>query len=74
MLESKWFSDPDNVMNAQTLARVYAAAGQPAKEREVIVAVASGPNAPPWFLQKAAFLQAASGQYVQAVTNLLRDA
>lgn len=72
-LESKWFSDPDNVMNAQTLARVYAAAGEPAKEREVIIAVASGPNAPPWFLQKAAFLQAAAGQYDQAVTNLLRD-
>lgn len=72
-LESKFFAEPQNVLNAQTLARVYAATGHPEKEREVIVAVATGQNAPPWFLQKAAFLQAASGNYDDAVTDLLRD-
>ena len=73
VLESKWFSEPDDVLNAQNLAKVYAATGHPEKEREVIAAVASQQNAPPWFLQKAAFLQAAAGHYDQAVMDLLRD-
>ena len=72
-LESKWFAQPDNALNEQTLARVYAATGQEDKEREVIVAVASQQNAPPWFLQKAAFIEAADGHYEEAVTDLLRD-
>ncbi len=73
-LESKWFSEPENALNAQTLARVYAATGHSEQEREVIVAVASQPNAPVWFLEKAAFLQAAGGHYDgAAVKDLLRN-
>jgi hypothetical protein len=72
-LESKWFSEPENALNAQTLARVYAATGHPEQEREIIVAVAGQPNAPAWFLQKAAFLQATDGRYGEAVKDILLE-
>ena len=72
-LEAKLFVDQDNAVLAQTLARVYATSGQPDKEREVVADVAKGPNAPSWFLQKAAFLEAGSGHYEEAVAFLLRD-
>lgn len=73
VMESKWFSNPADSVNAQSLARVYAATGHAEQAREVVVTVASQPGAPAWFLQKAAFLQAADGRYEDAVKFLLQD-
>ncbi len=72
-MEGKLFTDPDNAILAQSLARVYSTSGQPDAERDLISHVAEKPNAPSWFLQKAAFLEAGSGHYDQAVAFLLRD-
>lgn len=71
-LEATWFTNPENVMNAQMLAQTYASEGNSQKAGEVVLAIASQSYAPPWFVQKAAFIEASQGHYDVAVSSLLR--
>ncbi|MGB8353509.1 MAG: O-antigen ligase family protein [Chthoniobacteraceae bacterium] len=72
-MESTWFADPANVLNAQMLAQAYTTQGKADKAGEVILAIAAQDTAPPWFLQKGAYIQASQNHYSEAVSTLLRD-
>jgi O-antigen ligase len=72
-LEDKWFAEPSNIMVAQALACMYSHEGKADQARQVILAVAAQETAPPWFLQKAAYLQAGEGRFQAAVSSLLRE-
>jgi O-antigen ligase len=73
---------PKNVLNAQQLATVYDRDGRAAERDEVLRKVAEQEGAPPWFLQRAAYLHARSAEaaagevrareFAQAVALLLR--
>ena len=72
VLENIWRTAPENVVNAQQLALVRQRAGEQADSDEIIIAVANGENAPPWFVDKAAWLLARAGRTGEAVDLLLR--
>ncbi len=71
-LESTWRIAPQNLVNAQQLAQVFDLAGESAARDEVLVAVASAPKAPPWFVEKAAHVLAREGRVPEAVALFLR--
>lgn len=70
-LEAAWRSTPQNLVNAQQLAQVLDAAGETAGRDEILVAVASAPTAPRWFLEKAAYVLARQGRMKEAVALLV---
>ncbi len=72
VLETTWRTTPENVVNAQQLALVRQRAGEQAGSDEIIVTVAHGENAPPWFVDKAAWILARAGRTGEAVELLLR--
>src|SRR5581483_4842683 len=72
-LQATWFSNPENAVNAQAFAFELSERGEIERSRNVIFKVADSSNPPAWFLQKAAYLYAASGDYANAVRVLLRD-
>lgn len=72
-LESSWRTTPHNLVNAQQLAQMRDRAGDVAGRDEILLAVAAGENAPPWFIQKAAHLLAREGRLREAVALLLRE-
>jgi hypothetical protein len=71
-LEASWRAHPDDPVAAQAYAHQCSIDGEPAKSEQVILIVASGPNPPRWFIEKAAFLYAAKKDYATAVTAMLR--
>jgi O-antigen ligase len=72
-LESTWRTSPENLVNAQQLAKVRDAAGDNAGRDEILLAVATTAKAPPWFIGKAAHLLARQGRVPEAVALLLRS-
>jgi hypothetical protein len=72
LLETAWRTTPGNVVNAQQLAFVRQRAGEQAGSDEIIIAVAKGEDAPPWFVDKAAWILARAGRTGEAVDLLLR--
>lgn len=71
-LETAWRTSPQNFVNAQQLAQIRDIAGDQAGRDEVIVAAATSPTAPPWFVEKGAHILARQGKIPEAVTLLLR--
>jgi len=71
-LESTWRTTPQNLVNAQQLAQVRDAAGDLAGRDEILLAVATGEKAPPWFVEKTAHALARQGRIAEAVALLLR--
>jgi hypothetical protein len=72
-LEGVWREDESKFVNARELAQVLNAAGDRVGAQRVIVAVAARPDAPEWFIRKAAHLLAADGQQREAVAVLLAE-
>jgi hypothetical protein len=72
-LEEIWLDDESKFPNARDLAQVLDAAGDRAGAQRVIVTVAARPDAPEWFIRKAAHLLAANGRQREAVAVLLAD-
>jgi hypothetical protein len=72
VLETTWRRTPENAVNAQQLALVRQRAGEQADSDEIIITVANGENAPPWFVDKAAWILARAGRRGEAVDLLLR--
>jgi len=63
---------PQNIVNAQQLAQLMDSAGEITARDEVLVAIASAPKAPPWFVQKAAFALSRQGRLKEAVGLLVQ--
>lgn len=72
ILEARWQARPDDFVNAVAFAQALSAQGEAEKCEAVIARAAELPNAPPWLLRKAAFLQARGENYPSAVDLLLR--
>ena len=72
-LEATWFADPANTVNAQAFAADLTRRGDLDRSQKLIFKIAAGQNPPAWFVQKAAWLYAAGGDYANAVAVLLRD-
>ncbi len=70
-LESRWLLHPEDFVNAQSLAVLWHKLGDAKRCETVIVSTAWQPNAPAWFLQKAAFMRARAGKTTEAVQLLL---
>ena len=73
-LETRWRIAPANLVNAQQLAAARARDGETAASEEIILAVAARDDAPWWFAQKAAHIQARRGHLAEAVAVLLKTA
>jgi O-antigen ligase len=71
-LESTWRMNTQNLVNAQQLAQIRDLAGEHAERDEILVAVATSAKAPPWFIDKAAYILARQGRVPEAVSLLLR--
>ena len=71
-LENTWRASPANMVNAQQFAYVLEQSGEQLASDEIIVTVANEEHAPPWFLQKAAWILARSGHPGEAVDMLLQ--
>ncbi len=71
-LETAWRISPQNFVNAQQLAQARRAAGDTEDSEEVILTSAARDDAPPWFLQKAAYIEFRRGHVDQAVALMLR--
>jgi hypothetical protein len=71
-LEAVWRQNPGDFLNARNLAHVLVAAGETAAADAVILTVAQRPDAPPWFLEKAAHIHARAGHHREAVEAMLR--
>jgi hypothetical protein len=71
-LEATWRTRPENVVNAQQLALARQRDGEQAESDDIIIAVAHGEKAPPWFVDKAAWILARGGHKGEAVDLLLR--
>jgi O-antigen ligase len=72
LLEASWRITPDNVVNAQQLALVLQLAGDQPGSDAIVTAVARKQNAPPWFVQKGAWILERSGHPGDAVELLLQ--
>jgi hypothetical protein len=71
-LEIRWRIDPRNFVIAREVAMARYLAEKKAGGDEVIVAAAMEEGAPPWFVQKGAYVLARSGRFGEAVALLLR--
>ena len=71
-LELKWRITPKNFVNAQQLAQARRLASETVQSDEIILAVATRDEAPPWFVTKAAHILARQGRRGEAVELLLR--
>ena len=71
-LETVWRTTPQNLVNAQQLAQACDLAGDAAQRDEVLLAVATDPKSPPWFVEKAAHILARQRKIPEAVALLLR--
>ncbi len=73
-LETRWSRDPSDFLNAQQLAGALLKTGNKGKSGEIVIGVARAPGAPEWFINKAAYVEAANQHYKEAVSTLLRAA
>jgi O-antigen ligase len=71
-LEMKWRVTPKDVVNAQQLALLRQLEGATKESEAIILAVAARDYAPPWFIARAAYIQARAEHYAEAVALLLR--
>jgi O-antigen ligase len=72
VLEAKWNVAPTNFVNAQQLAGMLAKAGEVGPSEEIVLKVGTRDDAPWWFVQKAAYIQARRTRYAEAAALLLR--
>ena len=72
-LEKRWQHSPENLFNAQALIKAWHEQGDSAAERRVLLATAQRPEAPEWFLRKAAWSEAGEGRIPEAVALMLRE-
>ena len=73
LLESRHRDDPADWVNAQLLAQHWTRTGATERANQLCITAAAAKNAPPWFLEKAAYAQAAGGRHTDAVLLLLRE-
>jgi hypothetical protein len=71
-MEFLWKHNPGDIVNARNLAHTLSAGGDEEKSDAVILGVASKPDAPQWFLNKAAHIVARQKHYAEAVEFALR--
>jgi len=64
---------PENTTNLVELADISEETGDRDTARKIVLDVAAKPDAPSWFLRKAAHLLAADGSFSEAMEMLLRD-
>lgn len=72
-MRKRWEHNPDDLINAQSLATLLYRMREPEQARQVVLAVALRQPAPEWFARKGAFLEATTGQLGQAVETMLRE-
>ena len=65
-------STPDNFSNIASLVTALESAGKATEARRIVVDNSRRPNAPKWFLYKAAYALAAEGKQKDAVELMLR--
>ena len=73
MLEANWIANPSDFVNAQELAADYARRGDAERSSKIVYSIAAQKNAPPWFVDKAAWLYAKNRDYASAVGIALHD-
>jgi hypothetical protein len=71
-LELRWRTEPDDFVTARALAQVLLRSGDSEGSSKIILAIAARPDAPPWFVNKAAHLLAESGRVGEAVEIVLK--
>lgn len=67
-----WRHNPEDIVNARSYAQLLDHAGEHEESERVIQAVAARPDAPKWFLEKAAHQLAKKKDFVKAVELALR--
>jgi O-antigen ligase len=72
-LEAQWLSSPGNFSYAQRFAEFLHAAGDSAGAAGVVAKAAAQPDAPAWFIRKAAFELAGRQQFAEALALALRE-
>jgi O-antigen ligase len=72
LLETRWRWRPQDFVNVVAYAQALAEQGAIDESEAVIAKAAEDPNAPPWLLQRAAFVAARNEDYSRAVELLLR--
>ena len=72
ILAANWVANPTDPISAEAYALDCDSHGNPARAEQVILSVAAGKNPPLWFIEKAAYLYAAKGDFTSAVNTLLR--
>jgi O-antigen ligase len=71
-LAKRYSESPGDVVNARNYAQVLDRQGDPKDAQQVIVRTAEAPNAPRWFIEKAAYELARENQHQDAVRLALR--
>jgi hypothetical protein len=69
----RWRNDKNDFVNARLLAAALDSEGDAAAASKVILETAERPDAPLWFVQKAAHLLANAGSFRAAVALILRE-
>ena len=72
-LASLWENDPNDPVIAREYAECLVKTGDIGRANQIILTVAGRPNAPDWFVRKAAYVHAASGKARQAISLYLRE-
>ena len=72
-IELRLRAAPENSTHMVELVRVIDESGDPASAHRMILTAAAKQGAPSWFLQKAAHLLAAEGNFSEAVAMALRE-
>jgi hypothetical protein len=73
ILELRWREKPEDLVNARALAHLLSRTQEAESSDAVIIASARRPDAPAWFLHKAAHLLAEDGKFADAVAIALRE-
>lgn len=71
-LQKRWLERPSDVVNARNYAQVLDQQGDHKGAVQVIAQTAKAPDAPRWFVEKAAYQLARENQYQEAVRFALR--
>ena len=72
-LENRYRLAPENAAHALAFAQLLDAEGDKSAAQNVIFTEAKRTDAPPWFIRKAAYLQAAAVNFSPAVETALRE-
>lgn len=72
-IQARWANHPEDLVNARYYAEQLELGGDSANAERVIAIVAASPQAPRWFVEKAAYQLAARERFDEAVELVLRS-